>query len=78
MDPQNSDTKNYNEEFIAWTKKYGVRPSEFSRKTGYGYQHSWNLLSGRANVTRETLGRIALSYGTEAVQEILGEVNGGG
>lgn len=54
-----------------WAEAQGIRPNDFAEKTQYSYQHAYNLLRGSANVTDETLGRLARVYGVEAVQEIL-------
>jgi len=56
-----------------WAAYNGVDPNEFAKRTEYSYQHSWNLLRGQTQARDETLGRIALGFDTEALQDILGE-----
>jgi transcriptional regulator with XRE-family HTH domain len=56
----------------AWAKARNLRPSEFARATGYSYNHAYQVLEGEAAVSAETLGRVALAYGGEAVVEIEG------
>jgi hypothetical protein len=53
-----------------WAGHNHIRPVEFQRRTGYTYQHAWNLLRGPSLVTMETIGRLLLSYGPEAAEEV--------
>ncbi len=55
-----------------WAERQGIKPADFARKTGYSYQHAYQLLRGNAEVMDETLGRVARCYGLEAVEAILG------
>jgi hypothetical protein len=57
----------------AWATRENIRPIDFSRKTGYSYQHAFNLLNGTGRATDETIGRIGRTYGAEAVGIILEE-----
>jgi hypothetical protein len=64
--------ENLTELLRAWATRENIRPIDFSRTTGYSYQHAHNLLNGAGKATDETLGRIAMTYGAQAVSSILG------
>mgnify|MGYP006935327278 CR=1 FL=1 len=51
-----------------WVEKHASIP-DFSRAMKYSYQHSWNLVSSKAPVTDSVVGRFALTYGAEALDE---------
>ncbi|MBT7070948.1 MAG: hypothetical protein HN975_08665 [Anaerolineae bacterium] len=52
----------------SWVAKHTTIP-DFSKEMNYTYQHSWNLVSNKAPVTDSVVGRFALTYGTEALNE---------
>jgi plasmid maintenance system antidote protein VapI len=54
-----------------WAEREGITPAEFARKTGYSYQHSFNLLRGKTEVTEETLGRILVGFGSDVANEVV-------
>jgi transcriptional regulator with XRE-family HTH domain len=56
-----------------WAAYNGIDPNEFAERLGYSYQHAWNVLRGKGEVRDETLGKIALGFDAEALQDILGE-----
>jgi transcriptional regulator with XRE-family HTH domain len=56
-----------------WAAYNGLSPAEFAERLGYTYQHGWNILRGKGEVRDETLGKIAIGYDIEALQDILGE-----
>ncbi len=53
-----------------WADENGITPGAFSEKTGFSYQHSWNLLKGSTSPTDATLGRFVMAYGAEAAKKI--------
>jgi len=53
-----------------WADENGISPKEFSQAAGYSYNHAYQLLRGGQPVTAETLGRVAMFYGSEAVAYI--------
>jgi transcriptional regulator with XRE-family HTH domain len=53
-----------------WLKRRDISITEFARKTGYTYVHAWGLVNGSRNITHETLGRLLVTYGADAVKEI--------
>jgi plasmid maintenance system antidote protein VapI len=55
----------------AWASQEAIRPKDFAKKTGYSYQHAYNLLKGKGLVSDETMGRISRTYGPSAVSEIM-------
>jgi len=55
---------------VAWAERDGISPAEFSRRTGYSYNHAYQLLRGQAAVTTDTLGRVFVAYGMEVVRDI--------
>lgn len=59
------------EKVRAWALRESIRPADFARKTGFSYQHAYNLLSGSGRVSDETLGRISRTYGAQVLDEIL-------
>jgi plasmid maintenance system antidote protein VapI len=54
-----------------WAEQEHIVPSSFAAKTGYSYQHAYNLLKGGGKVSDETLGRISRTFGVDAVREIM-------
>ena len=56
-----------------WVSEHTSIP-EFSKKTGYSYQHSWSLISSKAPITDSVIGRFALTFGAEALAELLAMV----
>jgi transcriptional regulator with XRE-family HTH domain len=53
-----------------WATDNGVTPAAFAEKTGFSYQHAWNLLKGSTYPTDATLGRFVMAYGAEAAKKI--------
>ena len=53
-----------------WATDNGVTPAAFAEKTGFSYQHSWNLLKGSTCPTDATLGRFLMAYGADAARKI--------
>jgi len=53
-----------------WAADNGITPAAFAEKTGFSYQHAWNLLKGSTSPTDATLGRIVMAYGAEAAKKI--------
>lgn len=53
-----------------WATDNGVTPAAFAEKTGFSYQHAWNLLKGTTCPTDATLGRFVMAYGAAAAQKI--------
>jgi hypothetical protein len=54
-----------------WAQQNGQTPALFSRVTGYSYIHAWNLLRGHSHITFETLGRMAVGYGPQAIEPLV-------
>ncbi len=54
----------------SWATDNGVTPAAFAEKTGFSYQHAWNLLKGTTYPTDATLGRFVMAYGAVAAQKI--------
>ncbi len=65
---------------IQWAANNEVSPADFSRSTGYSYNHAAMLLRGEAKVTEQTLGRVLLAYGPEVAEPLaaLMRANGNG
>ena len=55
----------------AWAEQNKISPAEFARAMDYSYNHAYQLLRGNVEVTENTLGRLALAYGADAVAEIV-------
>lgn len=53
-----------------WVKQNGISIKEFAEKMGYTYAYAWQLTSGSADVTYETLGRMAVAYGCHEAERI--------
>jgi plasmid maintenance system antidote protein VapI len=58
-----------------WAEENGIKPPEFARRMDYSYQHAYRLLRGDLDVTNDTIGRLVLNYGTDAVAEITALAN---
>ena len=61
----------------SWAEGRAITPAEFARKTGYSYQHAFNVLRGGSEATDDTLGRVTRCYGPEAAMEILAPMDEG-
>lgn len=54
-----------------WVEAKEISPVEFGRVLGYSYNHAYQMLRGDGEASLETLGRMAVAYGAEAVGEVL-------
>ena len=59
-----------------WAEEEGITPAEFGKRLGYSYNHAYQVLKGDGGASVETVGRIALHYGEEAVGEVLRRMDG--
>ena len=55
----------------AWTERHEISINNFRKQMEYTYAYSWDLLRGKAGVSRETFGRFCLAFGLEASQELM-------
>jgi transcriptional regulator with XRE-family HTH domain len=71
MQKQNGNSKLTPKQALqAWVKANGITIKEFSEKMGYTYAYAWQLTSGSADITYETLGRMAVAYGCHEAERI--------
>ena len=56
-----------------WAEWNGISPNDFAEKLGYTYQYAWNVLRGKGAVRDETLGRLAIGFDIETLEDVLGE-----
>lgn len=54
-----------------WVKQNGISIKEFAEKMGYTYAYAWQLTSGSADVTYETLGRMTVAFGCHETERIV-------
>lgn len=60
---KNGDKAVAKQALIKWAEDEGITPADFSKTTGYTYQHSWGLLRGKLYPTQATIGRLLSAYG---------------
>lgn len=54
-----------------WAKQRNLTPTQFAKDTKYSYAYAWSILSGEADITLETLGRIVVAYGSDSVISVI-------
>jgi len=54
-----------------WTEMAAITPAKFARSLGYSYNHAYQMLKGEGTASVETVGRIAIHFGADAVADIL-------
>lgn len=60
----------------AWAEEQQISPADFARKMDYSYNHAYQILRGDKVATLETLGRLALKYGADAVSNVVSRMDG--
>ncbi len=59
----------------SWASDKSINPADFARQCGYSYNHAYQMLKGEQTASAETIGRIAINYGADAVTEVLNRIN---
>lgn len=54
-----------------WAEMAQISPADFARVAGYSYNHAYQMLKGDGMASVETVGRIAIHFGVEAVADVL-------
>jgi len=58
------------ETLVRWAEVRGVTPAMLAKWTGWSYQHAWDLLRGKRDVTVENVGRVVMTAPCEDAAEL--------
>jgi len=69
--PNKHVDRQFNRELAIWMKKNGKGPLDLAREIGWSQQHCYRLHKGVDKFGHAALGLFALTYGMDALRDIL-------
>lgn len=67
---------NYKAAIQRWATQANITPTAFAAKMGYTYNHAYQILNGKLDVSEALMGRLALRYSVHDLETIIRMANG--